>query len=199
MKIHNTSISKLRKAMMKKLFMTTSLILASGHLFANTMVDMKTSMGNIEIELFDDKAPISAKNFESYVKSNFYTGTIFHRVIPGFMVQGGGLEANMVEKSTKAPIVNEASNGLKNSRGTLAMARTSDPNSASSQFFINVADNNFLNKSAMDAGYAVFGKVTKGMDIVDKIVSVPTGNYGMHQNVPKQPVKIISVQIKNKK
>lgn len=199
MKIHNTFISKLRKAMMKKLFMTTSLILASGHLFANTMVDMKTSMGNIEIELFDDKAPVSAKNFESYVKSNFYTGTIFHRVIPGFMVQGGGLEANMVEKSTKAPIVNEASNGLKNTRGTLAMARTSDPNSASSQFFINVADNNFLNKSAMDAGYAVFGKVTKGMDIVDKIVSVPTGNYGMHQNVPKQPVKIISVQIKNKK
>lgn len=199
MKIHNTSISKLRKAMMKKLFMTTSLILASGHLFANTMVDMKTSMGNIEIELFDDKAPVSAKNFESYVKSNFYTGTIFHRVIPGFMVQGGGLEANMVEKSTKAPIVNEASNGLKNTRGTLAMARTSDPNSASSQFFINVADNNFLNKSAMDAGYAVFGKVTKGMDIVDKIVSVPTGNYGMHQNVPKQPVKIMSVQIKNKK
>lgn len=199
MKIPNTSISKLRKAMMKKLFMTTSLILASGHLFANTMVDMKTSMGNIEIELFDDKAPVSAKNFESYVKSNFYTGTIFHRVIPGFMVQGGGLEANMVEKSTKAPIVNEASNGLKNTRGTLAMARTSDPNSASSQFFINVADNNFLNKSAMDAGYAVFGKVTKGMDIVDKIVSVPTGNYGMHQNVPKQPVKIISVQIKNKK
>lgn len=199
MKFHNTSISKLRKVMMKKLFMTTSLILASGHLFANTMVDMKTSMGNIEIELFDDKAPVSAKNFESYVKSNFYTGTIFHRVIPGFMVQGGGLEANMVEKSTKAPIVNEASNGLKNTRGTLAMARTSDPNSASSQFFINVADNNFLNKSAMDAGYAVFGKVTKGMDIVDKIVSVPTGNYGMHQNVPKQPVKIISVQIKNKK
>jgi len=185
--------------MMKKLFMTTSLILASGHLFANTMVDMKTSMGNIEIELFDDKAPVSAKNFESYVKSNFYTGTIFHRVIPGFMVQGGGLEANMIEKSTKAPIVNEAGNGLKNTRGTLAMARTSDPNSASSQFFINVADNNFLNKSPMDVGYAVFGKVTKGMDIVDKIVSVPTGNYGMHQNVPKQPVKILSVQIKNKK
>ncbi|WP_038345776.1 peptidylprolyl isomerase [Acinetobacter sp. A47] len=185
--------------MMKKLLITTGLILASSHLFANTMVEMKTSMGNIEIELFDDKAPISAKNFESYVKSNFYAGTIFHRVIPGFMVQGGGLEANMVEKSTRAPIVNEAGNGLKNTRGTLAMARTSDPNSASSQFFINVADNNFLNKSAMDAGYAVFGKVTKGMDVVDKIVSVPTGNYGMHQNVPKQPVKIVSVQIKNKK
>lgn len=185
--------------MMKKLFMATSLILASSHLFANTMIDMKTSMGNIEIELFDDKAPVSAKNFESYVKSNFYTGTIFHRVIPGFMVQGGGLDANMVEKTTKAPIVNEANNGLKNTRGTLAMARTQDPNSASSQFFINVVDNNFLNKSPMDAGYAVFGKVTKGMDIVDKIVKVPTANFGMHQNVPKQPIKIISVQIKNTK
>lgn len=197
--IHNKSMLKPRKAMMKKLFMTTGLILASSHLFANTMVDMKTSMGNIEIELYDDKAPVSAKNFESYVKSNFYTGTIFHRVIPGFMVQGGGLDANMVEKKTKAPIVNEANNGLKNTRGTLAMARTSDPNSASSQFFINVADNNFLNKSPMDAGYAVFGKVTKGMEIVDKIVKVPTANFGMHQNVPKQPIKIISVQIKNTK
>lgn len=109
------------------------------------------------------------------------------------------MDANMIEKVTKAPISNEASNGLKNTRGTLAMARTSDPNSATSQFFINVADNTFLNRSQMDAGYAVFGKVTKGMNIVDKIVSVPTGNYGMHQNVPKQPIKIISVQIKNKK
>ena len=184
---------------MKKLLITTSLLLASSHLFANTMVDMKTSMGNIEIELYDDKAPISAKNFESYVKSNFYAGTIFHRVIPGFMVQGGGLDVNMIEKTTKAPISNEANNGLKNTRGMLAMARTSDPNSATSQFFINVADNTFLNRSQMDAGYAVFGKVTKGMDIVDKIVSVPTGNYGMHQNVPKQPIKIMSVQIKTKK
>ena len=188
-----------RKAIMKKLFIATSLILASGSLFANTLVDMKTSMGTIEIELYDDQAPISAKNFENYVKSNFYSGTIFHRVIPGFMIQGGGMDVNMIEKTTKAPIVNEASNGLKNNRGTLAMARTSDPNSATSQFFINVADNNFLNRSAMDAGYAVFGKVTKGMDIVDKIVKVPTGNYGMHQNVPKQPIKIISVQIKHKK
>lgn len=184
---------------MKKLFIATSLILSSGSLFANTLVDMKTSMGTIEIELYDDQAPISAKNFENYVKSNFYSGTIFHRVIPGFMIQGGGMDVNMIEKTTKAPIVNEASNGLKNTRGTLAMARTSDPNSATSQFFINVADNTFLNRSQMDAGYAVFGKVTKGMNIVDKIVSVPTGNYGMHQNVPKQPIKIISVQIKNKK
>lgn len=196
---YNKSISVQRKAIMKKLFITTALILASSHLFANTMVDMKTSMGNIEIELFDDKAPVSAKNFENYVKSNFYSGTIFHRVIPGFMVQGGGLDANMIEKATKAPIVNEANNGLKNNRGTLAMARTSNPNSATSQFFINVADNKFLNRSNMDAGYAVFGKVTKGMEIVDKIVNAPTGNYGMHQDVPKQPIKIISVQIKNKK
>jgi len=181
---------------MKKLFLATSLVLASGQLFANTIIDMKTSMGNIEIELFNDKAPVSAKNFENYVKSNFYAGTIFHRVIPGFMIQGGGMDANMIEKATKAPIINEANNGLKNARGTLAMARTNDPNSATSQFFINVADNSFLNRSAMDAGYAVFGKVTKGMNVVDKIVNVPTGNYGMHQNVPKQPIKIISVQIK---
>ncbi|MDA3500222.1 MULTISPECIES: peptidylprolyl isomerase [Acinetobacter] len=181
---------------MKKLFLATSLVLASSQLFANTIIDMKTSMGNIEIELFNDKAPVSAKNFESYVKSNFYAGTIFHRVIPGFMIQGGGMDANMIEKATKAPIINEANNGLKNARGTLAMARTNDPNSATSQFFINVADNSFLNRSAMDAGYAVFGKVTKGMNVVDKIVNVPTGNYGMHQNVPKQPIKIISVQIK---
>ena len=123
---------------MKKLFIATSLILASGSLFANTLVDMKTSMGTIEIELYDDQAPISAKNFENYVKSNFYSGTIFHRVIPGFMIQGGGMDVNMIEKTTKGPIVNEASNGLKNNRGTLAMARTSDPNSATSQFFINV-------------------------------------------------------------
>lgn len=199
MKYNKSLVKNQRKSIMKKLLMTTSLLLVSSHLFANTMVDMKTSMGNIEIELFNDKAPVSAKNFEGYVKSNFYAGTIFHRVIPGFMIQGGGMDANMIEKVTKAPIINEASNGLKNTRGTLAMARTSDPNSATSQFFINVADNNFLNKSSMDAGYAVFGKVTKGMEVVDKIVGVPTGNYGMHQNVPKQPIKIISVQIKNKK
>ena len=135
---------------------------------ANSIVEMKTSMGNIEIELFNDKAPISAKNFESYIKDNFYNGTIFHRVIPGFMIQGGGMDANMVEKQTKAPI----------------------------QFFINTVDNDFLNKSQMNAGYAVFGKVIKGMDVVDKITKVPTANFGMHQNVPKQAVKIISVTVK---
>jgi peptidyl-prolyl cis-trans isomerase A (cyclophilin A) len=163
---------------------------------ANSIVEMKTSMGNIEIELFNDKAPISAKNFESYIKGNFYNGTIFHRVIPGFMIQGGGMDANMVEKQTKAPIQNESYNGLKNTRGTLAMARTNNPNSASSQFFINTVDNDFLNKSQMNAGYAVFGKVIKGMDVVDKITKVPTANVGMHQNVPKQAVKIVSVTVK---
>ena len=180
---------------MKKLFIATSLILASGSLFANTLVDMKTSMGTIEIELYDDQAPISAKNFENYVKSNFYSGTIFHRVIPGFMIQGGGMDVNMIEKTTKAPIVNEASNGLKNNRGTLAMARTSDPNSATSQFFINVADNNFLNRSTMDAGYAVFGKVVEGMDVVAAIKGVRTGNRGYHADVPLENVVIESAKI----
>lgn len=163
---------------------------------ANTLVEMKTTMGNIEIELFNDKAPISAKNFEAYIKDNFYNGTIFHRVIPGFMIQGGGMDVNMLEKPTKAPIQNESYNGLKNARGTLAMARTSKPDSASSQFFINTVDNDFLNRSQMNAGYAVFAKVTKGMDVVDKISQVPTINFGMHQNVPKQAVEIISVNIK---
>ena len=163
---------------------------------ANTLVEMKTTMGNIEIELFNDKAPISAKNFEAYIKDNFYNGTIFHRVIPGFMIQGGGMDVNMLEKPTKAPIQNESYNGLKNARGTLAMARTNKPDSASSQFFINTVDNDFLNRSQMNAGYAVFAKVTKGMDVVDKISQVPTISFGMHQNVPKQAVEIISVNIK---
>ncbi|MGE8542425.1 MAG: peptidylprolyl isomerase [Acinetobacter sp.] len=162
----------------------------------NTIVEMKTSQGTIEIELFNDKAPISAKNFENYVKADFYKGTVFHRVIPGFMIQGGGMDAQMTEKDTLAPIKNESSNGLKNSRGTLAMARTNDPNSAKSQFFINTVDNDFLNKSAMNAGYSVFGKVIKGMDVVDKIEKVPTSNRGMHQDVPQSPVLIQSVKIK---
>ncbi|OTG86515.1 peptidylprolyl isomerase [Acinetobacter sp. ANC 3813] len=162
----------------------------------NTIVEMKTSQGTIEIELFNDKAPISAKNFENYVKADFYKGTVFHRVIPGFMIQGGGMDAQMTEKDTLAPIKNESSNGLKNSRGTLAMARTNDPNSAKSQFFINTVDNDFLNKSAMNAGYSVFGKVIKGMDVVDKIEKVPTSNRGMHQDVPQSPILIQSVKIK---
>lgn len=162
----------------------------------NSIVEMKTNQGTIEIELYNDKAPISAKNFEDYIKADFYRGTIFHRVIPDFMIQGGGMDAQMAEKQTRAPIKNESYNGLKNTRGTLAMARTNDPNSASSQFFINTVDNDFLNKSAMNAGYAVFGKVIKGMDVVDKIEKVPTVNRGVHQNVPQSLVLIQSVKIK---
>lgn len=166
--------------------------------YANTNIQLQTTQGNIEIELYNDKAPISAKNFENYVKSNFYTGTIFHRVIPGFMIQGGGFDRNMIEKSTQAAIKNESSNGLKNARGTLAMARTNDPNSATSQFFVNLTDNQFLNRSAMNPGYAVFGQVTKGMDVVDKIAKTATGSFGMHQDVPKQAITITGVQIVNK-
>ncbi|MBJ9741748.1 peptidyl-prolyl cis-trans isomerase [Acinetobacter oleivorans] len=181
---------------MKKLLMLCCLGLSSHSVWADTLVEMQTNLGNIEIQLYDEKAPISVKNFKTYIKSNFYKDTIFHRVIPGFMVQGGGLTANMQEKTTRAPIKNEAGNGIANTRGTLAMARTANPDSATSQFFINVADNSFLNRSAGNAGYAVFGKVIKGMDVVDHIVKVSTTNDGMHQNVPKQPIKILEVKIK---
>lgn len=184
--------------MLKHTFFVLTATLSSFGVFAqNTLVEMNTNVGNIEIELFNDQAPISVKNFEDYAKSGFYNGTVFHRVIPGFMIQGGGLESNLVEKTIeKAPIKNESSNGLKNKRGTLAMARTNDPNSARSQFFINTVDNDFLNKSAMNAGYAVFGQVTKGMDIVEKIEKTATGNRGMYQNVPTQSIVIQSVKIK---
>lgn len=185
--------------MIKKIGFSVALILLANQAFANTDMQIKTNLGNIKIELYDDKAPVTVKNFKSYVNSQFYNGTIFHRVIPGFMIQGGGFDSNMKEKATQPSIVNEASNGLKNSRGTLAMARTNDPNSASSQFFINVANNDFLNKAAGNPGYAVFGKVTEGLDIVDKIVNTPTGTVGMYQDVPKQAVKIISIQTINVK
>jgi len=143
----------------------------------NPVVVMKTSMGTIKIELFQDKAPITVKNFLSYVDEKFYDNTVFHRVIDNFMIQGGGFTATdpIKQKRTKNPIKNESDNGLKNERGTLAMARTPDPNSATSQFFINVVDNAFLNRSDRDAGYAVFGKVIEGMDVVDKIRKVKTG------------------------
>lgn len=160
------------------------------------MVSLKTSLGEISIELFVDAAPVTVKNFLEYVDAGFFDGTIFHRVIPGFVLQGGGLTAEMEEKSTRPPIQNEADNGLKNERGTLAMARTNDVDSATSQFFINLADNAFLNHGRENFGYAVFGKVTDGMDIVDKIAAVPTGNRGMHQDVPTEPVVILSIQRK---
>jgi peptidyl-prolyl cis-trans isomerase A (cyclophilin A) len=154
------------------------------------MVVFETSLGDITIELDAEKAPVTVKNFLSYVDSGYYDGTIFHRVIPNFMVQGGGFTADMKQKQTQAPIQNEAKNGLKNVRGSLSMARTSDINSATSQFFINVNDNAFLDHGSRDYGYAVFAKVVDGMDVVDKIVSVPTTSKGGHQDVPKEPVVI---------
>ena len=161
-------------------------------------VELETTMGNIVIELNQEKAPNTVANFLEYVKSGHYDGTIFHRVIDGFMIQGGGLDANMKEKSTNAPIQNEADNGLKNEVGTIAMARTSDPHSATAQFFINVKDNSFLNfsgKNPQGWGYAVFGKVTEGMDIVNKIKGVPTGKYGFHADVPTTPVVITHAKV----
>ncbi|AWW34348.1 peptidylprolyl isomerase [Mannheimia varigena] len=168
------------------------------------MITLHTNFGDIKIELNFDKAPITAKNFEDYCKEGFYNGTIFHRVIDGFMIQGGGMTVGMTEKPTKAPIQNEASNGLSNKRGMLAMARTPDPHSASSQFFINVADNTFLDYRSKEMfgktvvqewGYAVFGEVVEGMDVVDKIKGVKTGNKGFHQDVPKEDVVIESVTV----
>ena len=154
------------------------------------VVVLETSLGSIEIELDTEKAPISAENFLAYVDAGHYDGTIFHRVIPDFMIQGGGFEPSMSQKPTQAPIKNEAKNGLVNQRGTLAMARTNVVDSATSQFFINLKDNDFLNHSGRDYGYAVFGRVTSGMDVVDKIAAVKTANRGGHQNVPVDAVKI---------
>lgn len=165
---------------------------------ANPKVLIETSKGNITIELDAENAPISTENFIAYVKDGFYDGTIFHRVIPNFMIQGGGMNPDMSEKPNKGKIQNEANNGLTNDRGTLAMARTPDPHSASSQFFINVADNSFLNfkgETPQGWGYAVFGKVTDGMDVVDAIVGVKTGNHGGHQDVPVEPVTMDKVTV----
>ena len=159
-------------------------------------VEMLTNKGTIVIELASDKAPVTVKNFLTYAKGGFYDGTVFHRVIEGFMIQGGGFTKDMGEKPTTATIVNEARNGLSNQRGTIAMARRGDPDSASSQFFINHRDNSSqLDYPKNGGGYAVFGKVVSGMDIVDKIAKLPTGNSGMHQNVPLDPVVIESVKI----
>lgn len=157
------------------------------------MVIFKTNHGTIKIELNFDKAPKTAENFKQYVVDGFYNGTIFHRVIDGFMIQGGGFEPGLKQKSTRAPIENEADNGLTNDIGTLAMARTMDPHSASAQFFINVADNTFLNfksKTTQGWGYAVFGKVVEGMDVVNQIKGVATTSKGGHQDVPAQDVII---------
>ena len=160
------------------------------------VVVLETSQGTIEIELDPEKAPVTVQNFLTYVDAGFYDGTVFHRVIPGFMIQGGGFDAKLSQKATRAPIKNEAANGLTNQRGTLAMARTQVVDSATAQFFINVKDTDFLNHGGRDYGYAVFGRVTQGMDIVDKIAAVKTGTQGGMQNVPVEPVVIKSARRK---
>ncbi|AJP44365.1 peptidylprolyl isomerase [Alteromonas australica] len=157
------------------------------------MVTFKTNFGDITLELFEDKAPKTVENFLSYVKDGFYDNTIFHRVIEGFMIQGGGFTVDMDQKDTKDTIENEANNGVANEKGTIAMARTNDPHSATAQFFINVNNNDFLNHTSESVngwGYCAFGKVTEGMDVVEKIKSVKTGSSGYHQDVPVEPVII---------
>ncbi len=159
------------------------------------MIVMETSMGTMKIELFEDKAPLTCENFLNYVRDGFYDGTIFHRVIPNFVLQGGGMTETMREKQTGKPIKNEADNGLKNVRGSLSMARTQAVDSATSQFFINLRDNAFLDHGARDFGYAVFARVVEGMDVMDAIAAVPTGNFGFHQDVPKEPVIITRMAV----
>jgi cyclophilin family peptidyl-prolyl cis-trans isomerase len=169
---------------------------APGAAAADPQVDMKTNHGTIRLELYPAKAPKSVANFLQYMKDGHFNGTVFHRVIPDFMIQGGGFDKAMRQKDTRAPIENEAKNGLKNDLGTIAMARTNQPHSASAQWFINVKNNDFLNYPGQDSwGYAVFGKVVSGMDVVMKIAKVPTGNAGMHQNVPREAVVIESVTL----
>ncbi len=161
-----------------------------------TMVTLETNYGNITLKLYEDKAPITVENFLKYVDDGFYNGTIFHRVIPNFMIQGGGMDVNMQEKENNPPIKNEANNGLSNKRGTIAMARTMVVDSATSQFFINTNNNTFLDHGGRDFGYAVFGEVAEGMDTIDKISSTKTGFSGMHQDVPLEPI-IIQKAYKN--
>ena len=163
------------------------------------MVKLETTKGDIVIEVNETAAPVTAANFLQYVQEGFYDGTIFHRVIPNFMIQGGGFTPDMKQKDTRPPIVNEAKNGLKNKRGTLAMARTNNPNSANAQFFINHVDNANLDYSARNPGYAVFGQVIEGMDVVDAIANVKTGTKEMFQNVPEEAVVIKSAKVISKK
>ena len=165
---------------------------------SDTVIEMKTTFGVITLELDAEKAPKTVENFVRYATEGFYDGTIFHRVIDNFMIQGGGFDAEMQQKETAEPVENEADNGLKNDRGTIAMARTMDPHSATAQFFLNVKDNDFLNHSGKNMqgwGYAVFGKVTEGEEVIDKIRGVPTGNQAGHQDVPLEPIIIESVTV----
>ncbi|MFD2228787.1 peptidylprolyl isomerase [Alkalimarinus sediminis] len=188
--------------LIKSLMLCISLVFSSFALAAenntapsDVKVQIETNYGNIIVQLNSEKAPITVKNFLYYVESGFYTKTIFHRVIPGFMIQGGGFTKSMDKLPTQAPIRNEASNGLHNNRGTIAMARTNNPHSATAQFFINVANNNFLDYSQQSMGYAVFGKVVEGMDVVDKIEHVKTTKRNMHKNIPVDPVVIKGMSV----
>ena len=177
-------------------FSAASMLATPAFSQANPKVRLNTSAGDIVLELYPEKAPKTVENFLQYVREQHYDGTIFHRVIDGFMIQGGGFTADFQQKATRAPIALEAANGLKNDRGTIAMARTGNPNSATAQFFINVVNNPMLNAPNPDGyGYAVFGKVVQGMDTVDKIKGVATGNKGMHQNVPTQNVTILKATL----
>jgi len=179
------------------LFLCTGLAVAKDTGKGNPTIVIKTNKGVIEAVLFRDKAPITVENFIKYTEARFYDGTVFHRVIKNFMIQGGGYDQNLSEKTTRAPIKNEAANGLKNERGTLAMARTSVVDSATSQFFINLKDNVRLNHGVRDFGYAVFGKVTRGVEVVDAIASVPTGPKGpFTSDCPREAVVIESIRIK---
>ncbi len=181
----------------KVIFCLSMIFMAAGSLYpANTVVTMRTSMGDVTIEVFNDRAPATVRNFLAYCDSGFYRGTIFHRVIGNFMVQGGGLLPGMIEKRTGPPVANEADNGIPNDRGTIAMARTMDPHSATAQFFINLVNNNFLNyrdRSVQGYGYCVFGRVIRGMEVVDRIAQVRTRNVGPFQDVPAQDVIILSI------
>ena len=159
------------------------------------MVRLETTHGNITIELFEKEAPVSSENYLKYLEDGFYDGAIFHRIVPGFVIQGGGLDTDFGSKKTRQPIKNEATNGLKNERGTLSMARTSDINSATSQFFVNLKDNDFLDhQGSRNYGYAVFGRVTEGMDVVDKIAAVKTGRRKGHDDAPLEEVMIVSAR-----
>ena len=174
--------------------LTVSRVARAQGMAENPKVIFSTTLGNFVIELYPDKAPITVKNFLAYVDAEFFHNTIFHRVIPGFMIQGGGFTEPMQKKSSNSPIKNEAKNGLKNKRGTLSMARTGVVDSATSQFFINLKDNAFLDHGTRNFGYAVFARVIAGMEVIEKIAAVPTGNQGPYQNVPKTPVVIKSAR-----
>jgi len=182
---------------LKHLFILSLAAVPGGALAADPQFDIKTNVGTIRLELYPAKAPKTVENFLQYVKDGHYNGTVFHRVIDGFMIQGGGFDKSYNQKSTRKPVENEAKNGLKNDVGTIAMARTGDPHSASAQFFINVKNNDFLNYPGQDGwGYAVFGKVVDGMDVVTKIAKTPTGSGGpFRSDVPKQPVIIESMTV----